>query len=177
MAMPGAAAYDTAFERPDRSKRRFLVLVATSSLKVLRRPIESTQDASEIYRAVLTAHGLIGSMSRHGNVYDCECTVLPTFRGSSTSSTPPRGHIPRSAISAPCSSRINTPGRESKQQLDPGHPKGRIPYRPGLSIGIGPSSACRTSRYSAGMSSLCVGMQVRRIRDHHSLQGRPTRSH
>ncbi len=31
------------------------------------------------------------------------------------------------AISAPCSSRINTPGRRSKQRLDSVHPQGRTP--------------------------------------------------
>src|SRR6195952_6064663 len=38
--------------------------------RVLRRPIQSTQYASEIYRTLLTAHGLVGSMSRRGNPYD-----------------------------------------------------------------------------------------------------------
>ena len=35
-----------------------------------------SQYASEAYRALLAAHGLLGSMSRRGNPYDCECTVL-----------------------------------------------------------------------------------------------------
>ena len=39
------------------------------------------------------------------------------------------GCIPRSAISAPRSSRINTPGRRSKLPLDLVHPQGRTPYR------------------------------------------------
>jgi hypothetical protein len=38
--------------------------------RVLRRPIESTQYASEIYRTLLSANGLVGSMSRRGNPYD-----------------------------------------------------------------------------------------------------------
>jgi len=37
---------------------------------VLRRPPESTQYASEVYRDLLAAHGLTGSMSRRGNPYD-----------------------------------------------------------------------------------------------------------
>lgn len=37
---------------------------------MLRRPFESSQYASEAYRALLAAHGLIGSMSRRGNPYD-----------------------------------------------------------------------------------------------------------
>ena len=56
--------------RPDRAERRFRLVIATSSLKVLRRPVEFTQYASEIYRALLAAHGLVGSMSRRGNPYD-----------------------------------------------------------------------------------------------------------
>jgi putative transposase len=36
----------------------------------LRRPVESEQYASEIYRTLLASHGLIGSMSRRGNPYD-----------------------------------------------------------------------------------------------------------
>jgi hypothetical protein len=41
-----------------------------SPCMVLRRPLESAQYASEIYRALLLAHGLAGSMSRRGNPYD-----------------------------------------------------------------------------------------------------------
>ena len=37
---------------------------------MLRRPVEFTQYASEIYRALLTAHGLVGSMGRRANPYD-----------------------------------------------------------------------------------------------------------
>ena len=36
----------------------------------LRRPVEPKQYASELYRALLTAYGLAGSMSRRGNPYD-----------------------------------------------------------------------------------------------------------
>ena len=36
-----------------------------------------SQYASEPYRDLLAAHNLIGSMSRRGNPYDCEFTVLP----------------------------------------------------------------------------------------------------
>ena len=36
-----------------------------------------SQYASEAYRELLAAHGLVGSMSRRGNPYDCEFTVLP----------------------------------------------------------------------------------------------------
>src|SRR3954464_5778179 len=43
--------------RPDRSERRFPLLVATSCVKVLRRPGQSAQYASGPYRAVLDRHG------------------------------------------------------------------------------------------------------------------------
>ena len=36
----------------------------------MRRLIEPKQYASEIYRALLAAHGLVGSMRRRGNPYD-----------------------------------------------------------------------------------------------------------
>src|SRR5437588_4363193 len=56
--------------RPDRAERRFRLVIVTPSIKVLRRPLEFTQYASEIYRALLTAQGLVGSMGRPGNPYD-----------------------------------------------------------------------------------------------------------
>ena len=37
---------------------------------MLRRPVEFTQYASGDYQALLTAHGLVGSMSRRGNCWD-----------------------------------------------------------------------------------------------------------
>ena len=42
----------------------------TSWLKVLRRPIESTQYASQDYRATLTTHRVVQSMSRRGDCWD-----------------------------------------------------------------------------------------------------------
>jgi putative transposase len=56
--------------RPDRSERRFRADIATSSLKVLRRPLESAQYASGPYRAVLERHGITRSMSRRGDCLD-----------------------------------------------------------------------------------------------------------
>src|SRR5271167_2191635 len=55
--------------RPERSERRFRMFIATP-VKVLRRPPESAQYASEVYRQLLADHGLVGSMSRRGNPYD-----------------------------------------------------------------------------------------------------------
>ncbi|MGY3116359.1 transposase InsO family protein [Bradyrhizobium sp. S3.14.4] len=46
------------------------MFIATSNLRVLRRPIESAQYAAAAYRDHLAAHGLIGSMGRRGNPYD-----------------------------------------------------------------------------------------------------------
>ncbi len=108
-----------------------------------------SQYASEVYRELLAAHGLTGSMSRRGNPYDNakaesfmktlkveavswqptrrSRTSLPTFPASSTTSTTQDGCIRRWVISAPCSSKINTPGRRSKQRLDSVHPEGRTP--------------------------------------------------
>jgi hypothetical protein len=36
------------------------------------RPLESAQYASEVYRQLLAENGLVGSMGRRGNPYDCE---------------------------------------------------------------------------------------------------------
>src|SRR5271157_2630134 len=57
--------------RPERSERRFRMFIATP-VKVLRRPLESAQYASELYRQLLAENGLVGSMGRRGNPYDCE---------------------------------------------------------------------------------------------------------
>jgi putative transposase len=56
--------------RPDRAEHRFRVAIATSSIKVLRQPLESTQYASGIYRELLGNCGPVGSMARRGNPYD-----------------------------------------------------------------------------------------------------------
>ncbi len=36
----------------------------------MQQPVETKQHASEIYRAPLETHGLVGSMSRRGNPHD-----------------------------------------------------------------------------------------------------------
>src|SRR4051795_13710947 len=56
--------------RPDRSERRLRVPIATLSVEVLRRPLESAQYASGPYRQVLERHGVRQSMSRRGNCLD-----------------------------------------------------------------------------------------------------------
>src|SRR5829696_219187 len=56
--------------RPDRSDRRFRLLIATSSIQVLRRPLESAQYAALAYRKLLAEHELAGSMGWRGNPYD-----------------------------------------------------------------------------------------------------------
>jgi hypothetical protein len=37
-----------------------------------QKGVRGSQYASEVYRELLAAHGLAGSMSRRGNPYDCE---------------------------------------------------------------------------------------------------------
>ena len=56
--------------RPDRAERRFRAAIATSSVRVLRRPFESAQYCSIDYQAELRRHGLQISMSGKGNCYD-----------------------------------------------------------------------------------------------------------
>jgi len=53
--------------RPDRSERRFRRLIATSCIRMLRRPLESAQYATKAYRDERAAKGLKGSMGRRGN--------------------------------------------------------------------------------------------------------------
>jgi transposase InsO family protein len=56
--------------RPERSARRFLLVIATSIVEVLQGPFESTQYASEAFRDQLAEYQMVQSMSRHGNCYD-----------------------------------------------------------------------------------------------------------
>ena len=55
---------------PDRSDRRFRMVIATSFVMVLRRPLESAQYCSIDYQAELNKHGILISMSGKGNCYD-----------------------------------------------------------------------------------------------------------
>ena len=76
------------------------------------------------------ARGLAGLMSRRGNPYGnaraesfmktlkVEAVYLAVYESF---------EIRRWAISAPCSSRINTLSRRSKQRPEPAHPEGRTP--------------------------------------------------
>ena len=56
--------------RPDRSERRLRMFIATSFVKVLRRPLESAQYASEQFQRLMADSGIVCSMSRSGNVWD-----------------------------------------------------------------------------------------------------------
>jgi putative transposase len=56
--------------RPDRSERRFRMFIATSFVKVLRRPLESAQYTSEQFQRLMADNGVVCSMSRSGNVWD-----------------------------------------------------------------------------------------------------------
>ena len=44
--------------------------IANPSVEVLRRPLESAQDACKDYRAILARHGIAQSMSRKGDCWD-----------------------------------------------------------------------------------------------------------
>jgi putative transposase len=55
--------------RPERSERRFRMFIATP-VKVLRRPLESAQYASEQFQQLMADNGVACSMSRSGNVWD-----------------------------------------------------------------------------------------------------------
>ncbi|MBS7590237.1 hypothetical protein KHC24_23270 [Ancylobacter defluvii] len=68
--------------------------------------------------------------------YEIFDDVPPIFRASSIRSTTQADYIPRSAISARSSSRINTPGSRSKPQPDPVYPQGRTPARTRYSIAV-----------------------------------------
>jgi putative transposase len=46
------------------------MFIATSSVKMLQRPLESAQYTSELFQRLLAAHGVTCSMSRAGNVWD-----------------------------------------------------------------------------------------------------------
>ena len=56
--------------RPDRSECRFRFFIATSFVRVLRRPLESAQYAAGAYQKRLAEHGIVCSMSRKGNCWD-----------------------------------------------------------------------------------------------------------
>lgn len=63
--------------RPDRSDRRFRMLITTSSSRVLRRPFEPAQYCSIEYQVELKKHGIAISMSGKGNCFDN--AVVETF--------------------------------------------------------------------------------------------------
>ena len=56
--------------RPDRSERRFRRFIATSSVKVLRRPLESAQYVSIKYTERLAEAGIEPSVGSVGDSYD-----------------------------------------------------------------------------------------------------------
>jgi putative transposase len=56
--------------RPDRPDRRFRMVIANTSVEVLRRPLESAQYACGDYITLLERHGIQPSMSRAGCPYD-----------------------------------------------------------------------------------------------------------
>ncbi len=56
------------------SSTPLVVPLKSSMIGVLRRPIESTQYASEDFRDVLTEYGITASMSRRANCWDNACS-------------------------------------------------------------------------------------------------------
>jgi transposase InsO family protein len=71
-ATPGRPGDRCNTARNARSERRFPVLIATSSAKVLRRPSDTTLAAAQAYRRLLEETGMLCSMSRKGDCWDCE---------------------------------------------------------------------------------------------------------
>src|SRR5215207_3411612 len=69
-ATPGRPGDRGNTARSARSERRLPALIATPSVKVLRRLVEPKQYAAGPYRAVLERHGIQPSMSRRGNCLD-----------------------------------------------------------------------------------------------------------
>jgi putative transposase len=61
---------ERSFARPARSARLLRVVIATPFGAVLRRPVELRQFASTDYQRVLTARGIVVSMSRRGDCWD-----------------------------------------------------------------------------------------------------------
>jgi putative transposase len=66
----GGRPGDRSAFRVDRTERRIPIVIATSITRVSRRPVETAQYTLEKHRALLAAHGLVGSKSRRGNPYD-----------------------------------------------------------------------------------------------------------
>ncbi len=68
--------------RPDRAERRFRLVIATSSFKVLRRPVEFTQYVSIRYTERLADAGIEPSVGSVGDSYDNALaeTVIGLFK-------------------------------------------------------------------------------------------------
>jgi hypothetical protein len=69
-AATGGRPGDRNGDRPERSERRFLGLIATSFFVVLRRPLESTQYASLAFGGRCREVGVRPSMGSVGDAYD-----------------------------------------------------------------------------------------------------------
>ena len=61
---------ERSLSRPDLPEPRFRIVIATSNLKPLRRPLESAQYCSCDYQRLLKAYDITASMSGKGNCYD-----------------------------------------------------------------------------------------------------------
>ena len=80
--------------RPDRFERRFRMFIATSSVKVLRRPFESAQYTSEQFQRLIADNGVICSMSRSGNIWD-NAAMESFFSSLKTERTAPKTYRTR----------------------------------------------------------------------------------
>jgi transposase InsO family protein len=135
-----------------------------------------SQYAAGIYRELLDAHRLVGSMGRRGNPYDNAkaesfmntlkveavypmayetfADVATTFPASSTKSTTAAVYTLLWATSARCSSSINTPGSGSKPQLDAVHRKGPTPSGSQSCTPIHNQATC--SKRAPGLTALAA---------------------
>jgi len=66
----GGRPGDTNGARPDRAERRFRSIIAISCIRVLRRPLESTQYTSVAFGKRCTEAGVRPSMGSVGDAYD-----------------------------------------------------------------------------------------------------------